>query len=334
MKEISTKYSRIRAAFLALGLMASAGAVAQDTPNIRRLELIVSTAAGGGTDLLIRQIAEHLRPHVSHQIAIRNVPGDGSLLALSETARSKPNDAVMIFHNFPNTILSQITRGENAAVNIGEDLAPLGGFAYTYTALVTAADSGISSYEELQAAYESGEHRLLGGFDRGGNSEIGAELLRESAELPFVEYIPYDGSGDALAAVARGEVPAVLTSSDRAYDGLVSGTLVPLLILGATERLPDLPDTPTTAELGYPLMADVGQATRVIHVSANMDPALRQYLQDMWQKFFSDPASIEALRASDVDAEYIAPEAVEQIYQETYDSLSSMPIVRAAISSN
>lgn len=320
---------------IVISAFSAGGAAAQDAPpDLRRIELIVSTAAGGGTDTLVRQIAEELRPRVDAQLVIRNVPGDGSLLALSQAARAGSDEAVMVFSNFPNTILSQITRGKDSAVDIGKDLIPVAGFARTYTALVAGAKSGISSYQELQNAYKNGEQRLLGGFDRGGNAEIGAELLKSDAELPFDQYVAYDGSGDALAAVARGEVPATLTSSDRAYDGKEAGTLVPLLIMGATERLGNLPDVPTALDLGYRRMNEVGQATRVIHMSAGADPEIVKYVRELWRGLLTDPEVTERLAAAGVEIQYDTPEDMQILYEETKATLEAMPIVTRAGSSN
>lgn len=305
---------------------AVAQAQAQAAPEIRRLEVIIPLSAGGGSDILFRQLMEEVRPRLDAPIAISNVPGDGSLLGLSQLARAQPNAAVIGVHNPPNTVLSQLARGEAAPVDI-RTLTPIGGFGRTFTVLATSADSDIDTYEELQQAYASGEQRLLGGTDRAGSAELTAELLRSQAELPFAEYVAYDGSGAGNAAIARGEVPAGLASYDAVIDGMASGTLKPLLVLGNTERAAGMPDTPTVAELGYPSLSEVAAPIRVIVGPPAMDPALRDYLVGIFRDVVTDPAVLERMSAAGITLEYIPPETVGEAIDGAFVSLEDLPVL-------
>jgi tripartite-type tricarboxylate transporter receptor subunit TctC len=314
----------IAAALLAGSLVP---AMAQTAPEIRRLEVIIPLSAGGGSDILVRQLMEEVRPRLNAQIAISNVPGDGSLLGLSQLARAQPDAAVIGVHNPPNTVLSQLARGAAAPVDI-RTLTPIAGYGRTFTVLATSTQSGIDTYEQLQEAYASGAQRLLGGTDRAGSSELTAELLKSQAELPFAEYVAYDGSGAGNAALARNEVPAGLASYDAVIDGMEAGTLKPLLVLGNTERAAGMPDTPTVAELGYPSLAEVAAPIRVIVGPPNMDPALRDYLVGLFRDVITDPAVVEKMAGAGITLEYIAPEAVGEAINGAFSSLEDLPVLQ------
>lgn len=309
----------------------SGSAFAQSAPNFRRLEVIIPLAAGGGSDILFRQVMEQVRPRLSAQIAISNVPGDGSLLGLSRLARANPGDAVIGVHNPPNTVLSQLARGAAAPVDI-RTLTPIAGYGRTFTVLATSAQSGIKTYQELQEAYKSGAQRLLGGTDRAGSSELTAELLRSDADLPFAEYVAYDGSGAGNAAIARNEVPAGLASYDAVIDGMASGTLHPLLVLGNTERVAGMPDTPTAAELGYPSMAEVAAPIRVIVGPPNMEPALRDYLVGLFRDVLTDQEVVKKLAEAGIQIEYMTPEVVGSSINGAFEKLENLPVLKQLLS--
>ncbi|WP_199925353.1 Bug family tripartite tricarboxylate transporter substrate binding protein [Neorhizobium sp. SOG26] len=317
------------ASFVAAALVGPA--FAQGAPAIRRLEVIIPLSAGGGSDILVRQLMEHVRPLLSSQIAISNVPGDGSLLGLSRVARAKPDEAMIGVHNPPNTVLSQLARGASAPVDI-RTLTPIAGFGRTFTVVATSTRSGIESFKQLQGAYAGGAQRLLGGTDRAGSSELTAELLKSQAELKFAEYVAYDGSGAGNAAIARNEVPAGLASYDAVIDGIASGTLRPLLVLGNVERVEGMPDTPTAAELGYPSMAEVAAPIRVIVGPPNMEPALRDYLVGLFRDVVTNPEVVKTLGDAGVKLEYMTPEAVGQSINDAFDKLENLPVLQQLLS--
>ncbi|WP_028035810.1 tripartite tricarboxylate transporter substrate binding protein [Chelativorans sp. J32] len=302
-------------------------AFAQTAPEIRRLEVIIPLSAGGGSDIMVRQLMEHVRPLLSSQIAISNVPGDGSLLGLSRLARASPDEAVIGVHNPPNTVLSQLARGASAPVDI-RTLTPIAGFGRTFTVLATSTQSGIETYQQLQQAYESGAQRLLGGTDRAGSSELTAELLRSQADLKFEEYVAYDGSGAGNAAIARNEVPAGLASYEAVIDGMASGTLRPLLVLGNVERVADMPDAPTVAELGYPSMAEVAAPIRVIVGPPNMEQSLRDYLVGLFRDVVTNADVVKKMAEAGIKLEYMSPEAVGQSINGAFEKLESLPVLQ------
>jgi tripartite-type tricarboxylate transporter receptor subunit TctC len=300
-------------------------------PDIRRLDVVIPLSAGGGSDLLFRQLVEEVRPKLSASIAVVNVPGDGSLLGLSRVARAAPTDAMLGIHNPPNTVLSQLARGADAPVDI-RTLTPIAGYGRTFTVVATAADSGINDYKGLVEAYKSGAQRLLGGTDRAGSSELTAELLKSDVGLPWAEYVAYDGSGAMNAALARNEVPAGLASYDAVLDGMKSGTLRPLLVLGSTQRAAGMPDTPTSAELGFKSLAEVAAPIRVIVGPPNMDPAMRDYFVGLWKGILTDAAVIEKFKGNGIALEYIAPEDVDAAINGAFASLESLPALKTLLS--
>jgi putative tricarboxylic transport membrane protein len=73
----------------ALATLAASGAFAQSYPA-QQIRLIVPFAAGGGSDILARIIAEPLSKSLGQPILVENRPGGGATLAADMVAKSPP----------------------------------------------------------------------------------------------------------------------------------------------------------------------------------------------------------------------------------------------------
>jgi tripartite-type tricarboxylate transporter receptor subunit TctC len=83
----------------------------------------------------------------------------------------------------------------------------------------------------------------------GSPHHLAMELLKSEAGL-FMVHAPYRGAAPALADVAGGQVPAMMVDL-AAGAGFIKGGKVKALAVANATRLPQLPDVPTFAELGY-----------------------------------------------------------------------------------
>src|SRR5262249_25495855 len=79
---------------LEIGLQGAAQA--QTWPD-RPIRFITSQAAGGGTDIICRIIAEQLSRAVGQQVVVENRPGGGNVIGTQAAARSAPNGYTFFF---------------------------------------------------------------------------------------------------------------------------------------------------------------------------------------------------------------------------------------------
>jgi tripartite-type tricarboxylate transporter receptor subunit TctC len=81
---------------LLLGLLTSqAGA----QPASKPVTIVVPYAAGGGTDLVSRLIAEHMAKALGRNVMIENVTGAGSTIANDRVARSAPDGSTILINH-------------------------------------------------------------------------------------------------------------------------------------------------------------------------------------------------------------------------------------------
>src|SRR3981189_2735409 len=83
---------KLMRAFLAIAalLAASLGAAAQTYPT-RPVTFVVPYAAGGGTDLLARLLAQRLERRFGRPFVVENKPGSATVIAASALARAAPD---------------------------------------------------------------------------------------------------------------------------------------------------------------------------------------------------------------------------------------------------
>src|SRR5262245_53459031 len=77
-------------AVVALALCSLCGAQAQTWPD-RPVKFISSQAAGGGTDMIGRLVADQLSARIGQPIVYENRPGGGNVIGTQAAARSAPD---------------------------------------------------------------------------------------------------------------------------------------------------------------------------------------------------------------------------------------------------
>lgn len=219
------------------------------SPN-RNIEFVVPYSAGGGSDLNARALAEVIRQNdlVERNIMILNRPGGSGAVGNTYVA-SKVGDATTIMTFNSGQMMS--TLSNDAAVKL-ENVTPLGTLALDTLMLAVRADAPYASFDAfIEAAAENPQAVTVGGTSRGSEDNLVFALANAPAE-GALQYVPFDGSGDALSALLGGHVSAAIFNPSEIAAQAEAGS-VRLLGTFSSERLAGVfADTPTFAELGYP----------------------------------------------------------------------------------
>jgi putative tricarboxylic transport membrane protein len=167
------------------------------------------------------------------------------------------------------------------------DITPLARLTGEYVVVVAPADSPISTAADLAEAMRAdiGGVTWAGG-SAGGVDHIAAGLFAKSAGLnpEEINYIPYSGGGEALAAILGGQVTVGISGVSEFSSQIAAGALK-VIGITAPERQAYL-DAPTFAEQGFAV--DV-QNWRMIAAAPGITDEQRATLL----------ATIEAMASSD-----------------------------------
>src|SRR5262245_42550710 len=93
----------IAAAVLAATLTMVESAAAQVYPS-RPITMINPFPAGGGSDILIRTLAEHLKGTLGQPVIVENVTGAGGSIGATRAARAAPDGYTLSFGNWASHV--------------------------------------------------------------------------------------------------------------------------------------------------------------------------------------------------------------------------------------
>lgn len=233
---------------MALPMMVGTAALAASYPD-KPIRWVVPYAAGGGSDFLARSIGNSLSARIKQPVVVENKPGGNTAIAATDVARSEP-DGYTVLSADNGTMVFNPALYKTLTYDANKDLAPVTLLGRFPMILVVDPKSGIGSAQEFIDRAKASDKRIdYGSAGAGSPHHLAMELLNAELSLNMV-HVPYRGAAPALADVAGGQVPAMMVDL-AAGAGFIHGGKVKPLAVAHPERLPQLPDVPTFAELGY-----------------------------------------------------------------------------------
>ncbi len=213
------------------------------------IRLVVPFPAGGGTDIIAREVTQKITEATKWSFIVDNKPGSGGAIGLDNVAKS-PADGY-------NLVLGQTS---NLAINPSlykklpydpvKDLTPISMVASSPMTLVVATDSPYKSLADLVSAAKAKPDTI--NFATSGNGTVGhlaTELFQKEAGIKLM-HIPYKGAAQGITDVIGGQVQIYVASIPTVIGNIRSGKMRALAVT-SLKRIDDLPQTPTIAESGY-----------------------------------------------------------------------------------
>ena len=235
--------------FIALAAALVAGsALAQGYPT-KPITLVVPAAAGGTTDLAGRMLAQGLSTVTGQQVVVDNKGGGNGAIAASIVKRAPADGYTLLmqysgFHVISPHLMKQ-RQWELA------DFQPIANILSAPQIIVVRDDVPARTLAEL-VAYAKANPGTLNYASSGNGSlqHVTGAMLEQQAGIKMV-HVPYKGTGPALQDLLAGQVQLTFGTAPPFMQHIAGGKLRVLAVTGK-ERLPSLPDAPTTAEAGYP----------------------------------------------------------------------------------
>ncbi|MGR4871408.1 Bug family tripartite tricarboxylate transporter substrate binding protein [Variovorax sp. LARHSF232] len=238
----------IASCLIVIPLVAPFAAQAQAWPS-KPVRWLVPYPAGGGSDFLARTIGQQLSAQIGQPVLVDNKPGGNTAIAASDLVRSAA-DGYTVLSADNGTLVFNPVLYKSLSYSPTKDLAPvtlMGRFPMilVVSPSVTAKDAK----EFIAQAKAKADGINYASAGAGSPHHLAMELLKTEAGLKMI-HAPYRGAAPALADVAGGQVPAMMVDL-AAGAGFIKGGKVRPLAVASAKRLPQLPDVPTFAELGF-----------------------------------------------------------------------------------
>ena len=241
----STRRAACAALGLALASAFAAPAFAQAWPA-KPIKLVVPFPAGGGTDIIGRELAQKLATNTGWTVIIDNKPGSGGNLGVDAAAKSAADGYTVVLGQTSNLAINP-TLYPKLPYDPVKDLTPVSLVASAPMAIVVAADSPYKTLAELVAAARAKPTSI--NFATSGNGTV-AHLAMEqfqSAAGVKMTHVPYKGAAQGVTDLIGGQVQ-VYVSSVPTLVGHVRNGKMRALAVTSTKRTDDLPQVPTVAE--------------------------------------------------------------------------------------
>ena len=253
--EISMGLSKgVRTAALGLAFGVSAvAAQAQDYSDYptSQIRMIIPYSPGGATDIIFRLFANEAEEHLGVPIVPINMAGASATLGSREVRDAAP-DGYTLLASHEVIAAARIAGVVDYSFDAFE---PVSLITQTPNMATINSGLGIETLEEFKAHLEENPGSLTWGITPGSTSHFFAAMMLESLglEQTAVRFIDYEGTGDAITAVQRGEIAGTMTNYASARSQVEEGIFVPIAV-AHDERLPQLPDVPTFNELGFDMV--------------------------------------------------------------------------------
>jgi tripartite-type tricarboxylate transporter receptor subunit TctC len=247
-----------RRALLAAGLLLPATHTwSQGAWPAKPVRIVVPFAAGGTTDILARALAPELQQALGQPVVVDNKPGAGGNTGAAEVAKAAA-DGYTLLMGTVGTHAINVSLYPKLPYDPIKDFAPVTLVAGVPNVLVmnpgTAQRLAIQSVPDLVRALKAQPGRLnMASSGNGTSIHLAGELFK-SMTGTFMVHIPYRGSGPALIDLMGGQMDLMFDNLPSAMPHIRSGRLEALAVTSAV-RSSALPDLPTVAEAGGPMLA-------------------------------------------------------------------------------
>jgi tripartite-type tricarboxylate transporter receptor subunit TctC len=270
----------------------------------RPIRLVVPYAAGGGTDILARAVAEALRPALPQPIVVENRAGAAGVVGSEAVARADP-DGHTLLAVVSTHVMNRHSMASPIPFDPVRDFAPVA--MLTRNSMVLAAGTA-QPFADLRDMLERARRepgRVGTGSTEALSSFLGQELARRTGlEMPDVQY---RSGGPLMNDIVAGHLPVGWTSTASVTPHVQTGRIRILATAGPT-RTPFFPDAPTLGEAGIPGIALSGWVALL--GPAALPGAIAARLHELLVPVFADPAFQHRLRTLGIEPDLRPAEAL------------------------
>src|SRR5215211_4544755 len=301
----------------ALALWAVLGVAAAAYPE-RGITMVVPFAAGGTTDVVARIMADHMSRTLGQQIVVENVTGAGGTVGAARVMKAQPDGYTILMGNL-GTQAASVGLYPNLPYDPRKDFEPVMNAAATPMVVAAKKDLQVKDFREFVALLKkNGANMNYGTGGVGATSHLTCLYLSSILDVN-PQHVPFRGSGPALNALLSGDIEYVCDQTVGIVPQIQSNE-VKGLVVAVPNRVPVVPDVPTSAEQGLPefqatgwnaLFAPKGTSKEVLDRlngaarAALKDEATRKRLLELGAELPDDagqtPDSLRELVRSEID---------------------------------
>jgi putative tricarboxylic transport membrane protein len=289
------------------GLAGAALASALTTSAFAQMELklVAPAAPGGGWDQTARTMQQALvAEKIARSVQVTNVAGAGGTVGLAQFVTGAKGDGNQLMVN--GFVMVGAILMNRAPVSL-DQVTPIARLTEETQVIVVPANSPIKTAKDLAELVKKDVSKVTwAGGSAGGIDHIMAALFAGAAgaDASKVNYIPFSGGGESLAAILGGKVTAGISGYGE-YEGQIKAGKLRAVGVTSPQRLPGV-DIPTFKEQGIDLVI---ANWRSVVAPPGITPAQTKALSDAIDKMVKSATWKDILKQKGWDDAYLPADA-------------------------
>lgn len=314
--------------YLVIGIQSASAADPAPYPT-RTVSIVVPTTPGGTADLLARLIGPKLAVKWGHPVIIENKPGAGTLVGTDYAAQAKP-DGYTLLLTF-NELATLPAINKHAKVDVVKGFERIGKIGTLPVLILANPKVQANTLRELIAEAKQNPGKLTYASNgSGGVLQLYSEMFKQEADVDIM-HVPYKGALEASTAMLSGEVDVLVQFASGNVQNYVKANRTKAYAIASPERLPTLPDVPTTAEAGLPSLQL--EAWYGVFAPAGTPRSIIDKVNQDVIEVLQMPDVQERLKGVGMAVDTGTPESFDAFFKKEYRRWTDL-IVNAGIQSN
>jgi putative tricarboxylic transport membrane protein len=282
-----------------------------DYPN-KSIEMVVPFSAGGGSDILARNLERVIttKKLIPQTINVVNKPGASGSIGYAYTAEKKGDPYTIAtvsssFYTAPILGQSPVTY---------KNFTPICGLAMDTLLLVVKENSKYQSVKDIVDDAKAHPKTLNVGGTSGTSDDAVMYYAFQDRTQTEMKYVPFNSGGEVMTAVLGGHVDMAWVNPGEALPQLEAKKARPLAV-ASKDRLSALKDVPTLKEQGVDLV--LAQFRGVVAPLDIPEDAVK-YLEGVFEKVSKEPEWTEGyLKKNMIEGRYLNSKDFSQAILDT-----------------
>jgi len=239
---------------LCFGLFLSFAAIpmsqaAEKSFPIRPVRVLVPYAPGGATDNTARLLAQKLTDVWGQQVIVDNRAGGSGIIALDLAANAAPDGYTLFVGNVSTNAINETALAKNLKFKPSRALTGVTNLIELPHFFVSSAALPVSTLKDF-IAYAKTHKTAYGSAGVASYPHLDCARFAKAAGIEMT-HVPYKGgAGQIVPALISNEVQLSFLNMASTIAHIRAGRIKALVTTWPTRR-PELPDVPTTVELGF-----------------------------------------------------------------------------------
>lgn len=265
-------------------------------------KIMAPAAPGGGWDQTARSMQQALvAAGIARSVQVVNVPGAGGSVGIAQFVNGAKGDGSQLMVN--GFVMVGALAMNKSPVTL-DQTTPIARLTEETQVIVVPANSPIKDAKDLAAALKADIAKVtFAGGSAGGIDQIMAGLFAGAvgADASKVNYIPFSGGGESLAAILGGKVTAGISGYSE-YEGQIKSGKLRAIGVTSPQRMAGV-DIPTFKEQGVNLVL---ANWRSVVAAPGITPEQKKVLADAIDRLVKSDAWKEVLKQKGWDNAYLA----------------------------